>query len=571
VRTAVGLLAVFGALVIAVATLAPLSDGTAGAVGAAAQLAFVQQPSDAATGATITPAVTVYVEDASGNLETGDNTTAMQLTIANNPSGATLAGGSPVAVVGGIATFSGLSIDTAGTGYTLRAISLPQYSPAISSSFTIGAGPPPPPPPPPTITAISPNAGAWSGGTPLTVTGTDFQSGDQLCFYTPPPVILSVGCASSVSVSSQGTSISATSPALAPDSSAHSVIYNPGIQRCCPDGTTATTYNSSIPYVFEQSWGMNTAATHVVVNPHVLFLLVGNWWCPLVSANPSIACRSKAAQNVQSSTQSSFLGAQTSLVQKDYSSDYDSALASFAESPPCVGTSCPPMFVGPGIGLRTGPGGQPFAGPVDPTAVQCANTKNLNNCNEYQTFQSVIKQFALTPTDVADTVFVLLYAPNQISALAMSPPSKSATAFPNLNCGTHALSGNGPFLNTYSTANVYLEDQNDYCSSAAEIGLFSEVGPLQFATWALSHELDEAITDPGGDFSGWINGTEQIGDQCQFRNGAGDTNLFDGGAFTLGNFTTDSLGTVVAAYLTPTLGVNYCTPVVSTGPPSSKY
>src|SRR5690349_21906089 len=115
-----------------------------GVTGPPAKLAFVQGPSSTAAGGTITPAVTVAVEDASGNVETSDNATQVSLAIGTNPAGGTLSGGSAVTVASGIATFPGLSIDTAGTGYTLTASSTPSYTAATSPAFTISAGVGPP-------------------------------------------------------------------------------------------------------------------------------------------------------------------------------------------------------------------------------------------------------------------------------------------------------------------------------------------------------------------------------------------------------------------------------------------
>ena len=131
-------------------------------VGPPTKLAFVQGPSNTAAGAAITPAVTVAVEDANGNVETSDNATTVSLAIGTNPGGGTLSGGSAVTVATGIATFSGLSINKAGTGYTLTASSTPSYTAATSAAFNITAGssahppswpssrvPPTPPPGPP--------------------------------------------------------------------------------------------------------------------------------------------------------------------------------------------------------------------------------------------------------------------------------------------------------------------------------------------------------------------------------------------------------------------------------------
>ena len=115
---------------------------TAGSTGPPTKLAFMQGPSSAAAGATISPAVTVAVEDANGNVETTDNATTVSLAIGTNPAGGTLTGGSAVTVSAGIAKFSGLSINDAGTGYTLTASSTPSYTAATSATFNITAGAP---------------------------------------------------------------------------------------------------------------------------------------------------------------------------------------------------------------------------------------------------------------------------------------------------------------------------------------------------------------------------------------------------------------------------------------------
>ena len=104
------------------------------------KLAFVQGPSNTAAGATITPAVTVAVEDANGNVETTDNATTVSLAIGTNPAGGALTGGSAVTVAKGIATFAGLSINTAGTGYTLTASSTPARTTATSAAFNVTSG-----------------------------------------------------------------------------------------------------------------------------------------------------------------------------------------------------------------------------------------------------------------------------------------------------------------------------------------------------------------------------------------------------------------------------------------------
>src|SRR5207249_1447188 len=88
--------------------------------GTATQLVFSVQPSTSTAGAAITPAVEVTAQDAGGNTATGF-TGNITVAIGTNPSSGTLAGTLPPLAVGLAISFSGLSIDKVGTGYTLTA------------------------------------------------------------------------------------------------------------------------------------------------------------------------------------------------------------------------------------------------------------------------------------------------------------------------------------------------------------------------------------------------------------------------------------------------------------------
>ena len=105
-----------------------------------ATLAFVVQPSSTAAGVTITPVVQVEIQDQYGARFTGA-TNRITLAIATNPSGGTLSGTATVAAVNGAATFSDLSINKTGTGYTLGA-STSGLSSATSTAFSITAATP---------------------------------------------------------------------------------------------------------------------------------------------------------------------------------------------------------------------------------------------------------------------------------------------------------------------------------------------------------------------------------------------------------------------------------------------
>src|SRR5213076_3001715 len=104
--------------------------------GTATQLVFSVQPSTTVAGAAITPDVQVTAQDGSGNTATGF-TGNITVAIGTNPSTGTLSGTKTVAAVAGVATFSGLSIDKAGTGYTLTATGAGSTT---STAFNITAG-----------------------------------------------------------------------------------------------------------------------------------------------------------------------------------------------------------------------------------------------------------------------------------------------------------------------------------------------------------------------------------------------------------------------------------------------
>jgi hypothetical protein len=104
-------------------------------ISGSAKLAFLQQPTGTTAGSTITPAVTVAVQDVNGVTVPVDTST-VTLTLSSG----TFAGGSTTATasaVNGIATFSNLIVTGAGT-YTLAA-SDGTLTGATSNSFTISA------------------------------------------------------------------------------------------------------------------------------------------------------------------------------------------------------------------------------------------------------------------------------------------------------------------------------------------------------------------------------------------------------------------------------------------------
>ena len=102
-------------------TAVSASSGSVVVAVGATHLAFNVQPSNTVAGVAISPSVTVRVLDSSNSVVTGDNSTKVTLSIGTNPGGGTLSGTLQQTALSGIVTFSGLSIDKTGTGYTLVA------------------------------------------------------------------------------------------------------------------------------------------------------------------------------------------------------------------------------------------------------------------------------------------------------------------------------------------------------------------------------------------------------------------------------------------------------------------
>ncbi|MEE9533078.1 MAG: hypothetical protein V3W06_01560, partial [Acidimicrobiia bacterium] len=111
-------------------------DGTI--FGPPASLAFSVEPTDVPAGSFVTPAIKVELRDANGNLSK-DATDSITLAIGTNPASGTPSGTLTVAAVAGIATFSDISIDNQGTGYTLTADS-GALTGATSATFDVLQG-----------------------------------------------------------------------------------------------------------------------------------------------------------------------------------------------------------------------------------------------------------------------------------------------------------------------------------------------------------------------------------------------------------------------------------------------
>jgi hypothetical protein len=100
------------------------------------KLMFGTQPRSAATGAALTPAVTVTIRDSLNNLVTTASDSVF-VAIGNNPGTATLSGTRRAAAVNGVATFANLALNAAASGYTLAATGAGALLSTISDAFDI--------------------------------------------------------------------------------------------------------------------------------------------------------------------------------------------------------------------------------------------------------------------------------------------------------------------------------------------------------------------------------------------------------------------------------------------------
>ena len=163
-----------------VGTLPAIAFTATGMPGAPARLAFTTQPTLAAVGAAIAPAVQVEIRDAHDN-RVMTATDSVTLAFGANPTSGTLSGATRVAAMGGVAAFSTLAIDRAGAGYTLAASS-GTLAGATSAPFDVDA--------PPGVTATSPANGATAvpTGGAITVTFSEPVNATTASFSLACPV-----------------------------------------------------------------------------------------------------------------------------------------------------------------------------------------------------------------------------------------------------------------------------------------------------------------------------------------------------------------------------------------------
>lgn len=143
-------------------------------VGPGAKLAVTTQAAGATSGAAFTTQPQVTIQDTGGNTV---STSTASVTAAVS-SGATLVGTAAVAAVAGVARYTNLGVTGANGTYTLTFSSSGMTD--ATQTITIGAGGTTTGTP--TIVAVSPSTGTTSGGTSVTLSGTNFTGTTRVAF-----------------------------------------------------------------------------------------------------------------------------------------------------------------------------------------------------------------------------------------------------------------------------------------------------------------------------------------------------------------------------------------------------
>lgn len=140
------------------------SGGTPTGAGPATQIVVTQQPAGAVAATAFTQQPRVELRNAASQLVASDSSTqvTVAITAASGTAGAVLSGTSSLTASAGVVTFSGLSIDLAGSNYSLT-FTATGLSNGVSNSFTVsssgGGGPITPDTPPASAVTFTVNSG----------------------------------------------------------------------------------------------------------------------------------------------------------------------------------------------------------------------------------------------------------------------------------------------------------------------------------------------------------------------------------------------------------------------------
>ena len=164
--------------------------------GAATQLAFNPATPGPGTPGSSIPNVAVQVEDSFGNVVTTASGSVIMSIKSGSPQSSFTSGTTTVSVSSGVANFTNLVVNTLGS-YTFTATPSSisgVTSPVDSNAFNVNTAP--------TIATVSPSSGPTSGGTPITITGTNLSG-----------ATVTIGGAPFTVVTDNGSTITGNTPA----------------------------------------------------------------------------------------------------------------------------------------------------------------------------------------------------------------------------------------------------------------------------------------------------------------------------------------------------------------------
>ncbi|HYE82792.1 MAG TPA: invasin domain 3-containing protein [Clostridia bacterium] len=158
----------------------------------ATKLVWLTRPGNGIAGRPFSQPPAVALMDAYGNVEVGDNTHTVTLSLSGG-SGATMSGAT-AKLQNGIATFSNLTVNKVGSGYTLTPSCSLSAGLAVQSSNPFNMDTPGLP----VVTGVSPASGL--GGTSVTISGDNLTAASKVEFGTTAGVNLIVNSDESVTV-----------------------------------------------------------------------------------------------------------------------------------------------------------------------------------------------------------------------------------------------------------------------------------------------------------------------------------------------------------------------------------
>ena len=236
--------------------------GPGGRPGPATRLQFSAQPNAVMAGVPLTPAIQVTARDAQGNTVVGFTGT-VTIALSSNPGGATLTGTTAVAAVAGVATFTDLSLNRSGPGYTLVATS-GLLTAATSAAVTVSAAAA-------TELVVTGQPGNTAAGTamappvqvtardPFGNTATGFAAGVTVAIATNPSAGVLTGITTRPAVAGV-----ATFPDLSIDKSGAGYTLAASANGLLPD--TSTTFTISAGSVSQSQSTVSAAPTSITAS-----------------------------------------------------------------------------------------------------------------------------------------------------------------------------------------------------------------------------------------------------------------------------------------------------------------